>query len=52
MYVYILWEEHVETLRKLSKDWSRNVKIYKIRKFDPINKDNLIFEEENSKLYV
>jgi hypothetical protein len=28
------------------------VTIYKIGKFNPVNKENLIFEGKNSKLYV
>jgi hypothetical protein len=28
------------------------VTIYKIGKFDPVNRENSIFEGENSKLYI
>ena len=38
--------------QEIAKDWLRKVKIYKIRKFDPVDKENSIFKEENLTLYV
>jgi hypothetical protein len=38
--------------REITKNWLRRVTTYKIGKFDPVDKDNSIFEEENSKLHV
>ena len=51
IYIYQLRRTYRNS-QKIAKDWLRKVKIYKIWKFDPVDKKNSIFKEENSKLYV
>ena len=38
--------------QEIAKDWLKRVKIYKIRNYDLVNKENSIFEEDNLALYV
>jgi hypothetical protein len=55
LYIYIYIYQLRRTCwnsREITKNWLRRVTIYKIGKFNPVDKDNSIFEEENSKLYV
>jgi len=50
-YIYQLIRTYWNS-QENTKDWLRRAKIYKIKNFDPVDKENSIFEEENSKLYV
>jgi hypothetical protein len=51
IYIYQLRRTYWNS-REITKNWLRRVTTYKIGKFDPVDKDNSIFEEENSKLHV
>jgi hypothetical protein len=51
IYIYQLRRTYWNS-REITKNWLRRVTTYKIGKFDPVDKDNSIFEKENSKLHV